>query len=98
MPLIKGAKTPVPAAVATQPVQPETPNTTTKVSNNGSFDLVSALAKLDPKDRKILLQGSYQAALHSVGVVQHGGGTPESYLARVEEAANACASYVLRSL
>ena len=97
MPLLKSAKTPeTPAAPATTAPAPVA--SAPAIAEAKPTDVSAKLRKLDEKDRKILLQGQYQAALHSVGVVQHGGKSFADYLNRVEEAANAGVAYVLKNL
>jgi hypothetical protein len=95
MPLQKRVQT----AVTDQPKA----NTESSKPQDGSGPLTpngvrALLDKQDTTSRKILLQGAYQNALQSMGVVQHGGNTFEDYLARVEQAANASVEYVLRNL
>ncbi len=46
-------------------------------------------ASLDAKSRQIQRQGAFQAALQSMGVVQHASGSFEDYLALVQKAAEA---------
>lgn len=82
MPLLKSAAQPV-AAVAVVNV-PET-HEERNVKPVAKRELQPA--SLDAKSRQIQRQGAYQAALQSVGVVQHGGKTFSDYLARVREAA-----------
>ncbi len=95
MPLLKKAQTPTAPAPSAE-AQTATP-TASPVTPPPS-DRAARLARLEAKDRKILLQGSYQNALQSMGAVQHGGKTPADYLARVEEFANATVDYVLKNV
>lgn len=48
----------------------------------------------DAKGRQISRQGLFQAALQSVGVVQHSTGSFEDYLANVQKAAEAGLKWV----
>lgn len=93
MPLVKKAATPAPEAPATSVPASTTP--TVKVPEPVAQKSVDLQPKdLDRKSREIQRQGAFQAALQSVGVVQHGGKSFQDYLARVREAANAELVYI----
>ena len=96
MPLVKKAAQPAPAAEASATKAVEVAATLTA---QASAPAVQKSADLQPKDldrksREIQRQGAFQAALQSVGVVQHGGKSFQDYLARVREAANAELVYI----
>jgi len=86
MPLIKVAKKPeetapaAPVVAAPAPVDQPAP--------------VAVKKSLQPRDmsaeqKRIQRSGLYQAALHSIGVTQYGGGSFANYLTKVREAAEA---------
>lgn len=103
MPLLKKAQTPAATATAPAPAEAAAPKSLApKPATVGPTSVGTAIdasiKNLDNKDRKILLQGSYQAALHSMGSVQHGGKSFADYLAKVEEAAVSNVNFVLRNM
>lgn len=94
MPLVKKASQPAPAADA--PLA-KAADVAEKLTAQASAPVASKDLQpkdLDRKSREIQRQGAFQAALQSVGVVQHGGKSFADYLARVREAANAELVYI----
>ena len=95
MPLVKRAAQPAPeapVAKAAEVAATLTAQASAPVAHNETVQLQPK--DLDRKSREIQRQGAFQAALQSVGVVQHGGKSFADYLARVREAANAELVYI----
>jgi hypothetical protein len=93
MPLVKNAQKPAATPATEAPAQAAAPQThAPKAAAKESRNIQPAT--LDAKSRQIQRQGAFQAALQSVGVVQHGGKTFADYLARVREAADAELGYI----
>lgn len=86
-PTLASAQTPATAAATATTTAP-----TQGTDRPASRDIQPST--LDAKSRQIQRQGAFQAALQSVGVVQHGGKTFEDYLARVRQAADAELGYI----
>lgn len=90
MPLVKKALQPVTSVVENT----KTTLTSQVVESPKTTSSQIQPATLDAKSRQIQRQGAFQAALQSVGVVQHGGKSFEDYLLRVRQAADAELGYI----